>query len=92
MSIIQLNEEQRDVLKKAVKESVDSKYLEQGQKNHQKDITKRMKDELEIPSKFYNKLVKLAYEDSGRRQNDELTEVLDLAEEIGYYSHEEESE
>jgi len=35
----------------------------------------------------FRKLAKTAYDDSAKKQNDELTEILDLAEELGFYSH-----
>jgi len=88
MSNITLNEDQRNTLKKAVTEMVNSHYRAQAEKDLQKDIAARIKDELEIPPKMFKKLSKTAYEDSAKKLNDELTEILDLAEELGFYSHE----
>lgn len=87
MSDIVLNAEQREVLKKAVTEMVNSFYRAQAEKDLQKEISARMKDELGMPPRMFRKLSKTAYEDSAKRQNDELTEILDLAEELGFYSH-----
>ena len=89
MSDIILNEEQRSVLKNAVQEMVNSHYRAQSEKDLQKNISTRMKEELELPLRLFRKLAKTAYEDSAKKQNAELTEILDLAEELGFYSHEE---
>jgi hypothetical protein len=89
MSVEKLSPEQRETLKGGIAEAVNCKYLIQAQKDLITDIQKRMKDETAIKSALFNKLVKVAYEDSGKKVNDETTELLDLAEELGLYSHEE---
>jgi TRAP-type C4-dicarboxylate transport system substrate-binding protein len=87
MSEIVLNEEKREVLKGAIEEMVGSFYRGQAEKDLQKAIIERMKDEIEMPPKVFRKLAKTSYDDSAKKQNDELTEILDLAEELGFYSH-----
>lgn len=89
MSVEKLTPEQRDNLKNAISEAVNSKYREQAEKDLQKEINKRMKDEIGMKPALFNKLAKVAYEDSAKKVNDEITELLDLAEELGIYSHEE---
>lgn len=84
---IVLNEEQRTVLKSAVEEMVNSYYRQQAEKDLQKSIVERVKEQLEIPPKLFRKLSKTAYEDSANTQNQELTTILDLAEELGFYEH-----
>lgn len=86
---VRLNEEQRKMLKDAVQEGVNSFYREQAEKDLRKEIAERVKDELGVEKKIYNKLVKLAYRDACRQLNQETTELLDLAEELGFYSHSE---
>lgn len=90
MSDIILNQEQRKVLKGAVEEMVNSLYLSQAQKDLRKDIVKRMRAELEIPKKIFTSLSKRAYKQDATLLNLETTEILDLAEELGFYKHEEE--
>jgi Transcriptional regulator DsbA len=82
-----LSNEQRTALKGMVEESVSSNYRTQSEKDLRKEITKRAKDELDIPKKLYNSLVKRAYKRDGDTLNSEITAVLDLAEEIGFYQH-----
>ena len=84
---IRLSEEGRQTMKNAIQEMVNSFYREQAEKDLRKEIAKRMLDELEFPTKLFNKAAKTAYNDSARRQNDELTEMLDLLEECGFYTH-----
>jgi len=90
MSELILDEEKRVLLKGAVDEMVGSHYRAQAEKDLQLAICNRMKDEIEMPPKIFRKLAKTAYDDSAKKQNDELTVVLDLAEELGFYSHNEE--
>jgi len=85
---IKLSDEQREALKGMVKETVNALYLIQAQKDHMKTISDRAKDELGIKPAKYNKLAKNVYADSCKKLNDEVTELLDLAEELGFYSHE----
>jgi len=84
---IVLNEEQRTMLKGMVGESVASCYRSQSEKDLNKEISKRVKDELGIPKKLYNSLVKRAYNRDGDILNSEVTAVLDLAEELGFFSY-----
>ena len=90
MKDIVLNAEQRELLKGGVEEMVNSYYRQQAEKDLQGEIVKRMKEDLELDTKIFRKLAKTAYEDSGKKQNDELTCILDLAEEIGVYTHDNE--
>jgi len=87
VSEIQLNAEQREVLKKAVEEGVNSKYRVQSETDLQKAIADRMKDEVQVPPKLFRRLVTLAYKANGDEVNAETEELLDLAEEVGVYSH-----
>ena len=90
MSEIVLDEEKRVLLQGAVKEMVDSLYRAQAEKDLQGAICTRIKEEIEMPPKIFRKLSRTAYDDSAKKQNDELTELLDLAEELGFYSHNDE--
>lgn len=90
MSEIVLDHEKRIILKGAVEEMVGSHYRAQAEKDLQAAICTRMKEEIEMSPKIFRKLARTAYDDSAKKQNDELTELLDLAEELGFYSHNEE--
>lgn len=84
---LKLTPEQRETLKDAVQEGVNSHYREQAEKDLRKEIAARMEEELGLEKKTFNKLAKLAYRDACRKLNEETTEILDLAEELGYYTH-----
>lgn len=86
---VKLTTDQVQVLEDGIKEMVNSMYLKQAQTDHQKEISKRIKEELDgaIPPATFRKLATIAYKDNAKKLNDETTEVLDLAESLGYYSH-----
>ena len=88
---IQLNEEQRKKLKDAVLEAVKSKYRSEDESSFRKDVSDRMNKELGIPKKTFNSLVLRAYKNDADKLNDEITELLDLAEELGFYTHNKDS-
>lgn len=90
MSEIRLSDEQRQALIGAIKEGVGSMYRKQAEVDLLKEIAERMKEQYDIPPKMYRKLVTTAYKDNAKKINDEVTELLDLAEELGLYSHSEE--
>lgn len=86
---LRLTPEQIDVLKKAVSESVGSQYRKQAETDLQKEIANRIKEEIGVEPKLYKRLVSIAYKSDAARVNAETVELLDLAEELGLYSHEE---
>lgn len=90
MAIETLTEEQVAKLRGMVKEAVDSMYRADAEKDLRKDIADRAKDEFEMTKKEFNALVKIAYKQNARQIEEETTEVLDLAEALGYYQREEE--
>ena len=92
MSEIILNPEQRELLAGAVKEVVNSLYRMQGEKDFLGEVRKRVKEELKLPPAKFNKLCRNAFENSFNKLNQETTEILDLAEELNYYSHNGDSE
>lgn len=81
--------EKTQKLKEAVQEMVNSHYRMQAERDLQKEITTRVKEELEMLPTTFKKLSKLAYDDNANKLNNDVTELLDLAEELGIYSHEE---
>lgn len=87
---ISLDEKQAQILKNMVQEAVDTKYQMDAHKDFLKDIRNRAKDELKIPPKLFNKLIVVAYKKNANRLNKEVTALLDLAEQIGEYNHNEE--
>lgn len=84
-----LTDTDKQTLKNAVQEFVNSQYRKQAEMDLQKDISGHMKDELGIPPKLFRKLANTVYKDSAKKENEELTAVLDLAEALGLYSHSE---
>jgi len=84
-----LTEEQRTILKGAVQEMVESHYRGESEKELRRDIGNRIKDVLNIPKKTFNSLSLRAYKNDATKVNSEITEMLDLAEELGFYHHNE---
>ena len=87
-----LNEEDVQTIKKAVDEMVNSHYRIQAEKDNMKSICDRLKEKEIILPKTLRQLAKIAYKDSANKTNEEVTELLDLAESIGIYSHNPEDE
>jgi hypothetical protein len=85
-----LNEKQRETLKAMIREGVDSKYRQQAEKDLQRDISTRAKEEFEMPKREFNMLVNIAYNQNGREIDKQTSEILDLAQELGFYIPEEE--
>lgn len=81
-------EEKTKSLKDAVQETVNSHYRMQAERDLQKAIGERVKEDLEMLPTTFKKLAKLAYDDNANKVNKDVTELLDLAEELGFYSHE----
>lgn len=84
-------EEKRTALKGMVQEAVESKYRQDAEKELQKEIAQRAKEEFTMSKREFNSIVKVAYRDNGRQVERETTELLDLAEELGFYVPEEKS-
>jgi len=83
------NQDDIDTIKKAVQEMVNGFYRMQAERDNHSSIVAMIKEKELLPPKQFKALAKIAYEDSAKKKNDELTEILDLAEVIGIYSHEE---
>ena len=64
------------------------RYRTQAEKDLRQDIGKKIAEELGIPKKTFNSLSLRAYKNDAKKLNDEVTEILDLAEELGFYKHE----
>jgi len=87
MTDIILNDEKKLLLKNALKEAVGSKYREQSEKDLRKEIATKIKQEIELSPRQFNRLVSHAYKDDAVELNKSTTEVLDLLEELGHYQH-----
>jgi len=74
-------------LKENVQEMVNSHYRVQAERDLQKSICENVKDQLEMLPTTFKKLSKLAYDNNAEKVNKDVTELLDLAEELGIYSH-----
>lgn len=81
-----LNPNDRQKLKNAVQECVNSMYREDAEKDFRKDAAGRMVDELGVEKKQFNKLVRLTYKQECDKFSQENESVLDLAESIGVWS------
>ena len=75
-----LNPDQRQELANAVKEIVNSHYRKQAELDNIAAICK-------VQPKTLRKLAATVYKDQVKKLDQETTEILDLAEEIGMYSH-----
>ena len=82
-------QEQRETLEKATREMINSFYRAQAEKDLQKEICSRIKEEIEMSPRFFRKLAKTIYDNEMKRLDEEVTELLDIAEELGYYTHNE---
>ncbi len=87
-----LNEEDLTVIKKAVTEMINGFYRIQAEKDNHSSIVANIKEKELLPPKIFRKLSKMAYADSAKKDDAEMTEVLDLAEVLGIYSHDEHTE
>lgn len=74
-------------LKEYVQEMVNSHYRMQAERDLQKGICETVKDKIEMLPVTFKKLSKLAYDNNADKVNKDITELLDLAEEVGIYSH-----
>ena len=79
--------EKTQKLKENVQEMVNSYYRMQAERDLQKGICDSVKDNLEMLPATFKKLSKLAYDNNAEKVNADVTELLDLAEEVGIYSH-----
>lgn len=83
-----LNPDQRQELKNAVEQIVASHYRKQAELDNITAICKKLKEKEIIDPKTLRKLATTVYKDQVKKLDQETTEILDLAEEIGVYSHE----
>jgi len=74
-------------LKENVQEMVNSFYRVKAEQELQKGICDNVKEHLEMLPITFKKLAKLAYNDNANKINTDITELLDLAEELGFYTH-----
>lgn len=88
---IKLNSDQMKVLKNGLSEMTNSSYRKQAEIDLQKQISTRIKEELDgaIPVKLFNKLAHIAYKDDAKKIDQEVTEVLDLAQALNLYNPDE---
>lgn len=86
---MKLTAEQRVTLKAGLDEAVASLYRKQAEADLLKSIVENMKETLQMEPKLFKKLASIAYKSNAKLLNDETTELLDLAEELGLYTNEE---
>lgn len=68
-----------DDVARAVEEGVNAKTMIAAQTEHFKDIAARIKEEYEIPTPDFNKLVAYAYDPEAKDKADAKHELLDVA-------------
>lgn len=87
--MVPMNDADRKDVQGAVKEMVDSLYRIDAEKQLQKEIKARVKDDLSdfITPADFAKVVQIAYKENGSKIDADTTRILDLAEELGYYEH-----
>jgi len=81
----QLNEDQRETLRKLVIEGVNSRVRQDAEKDLTKELRQRAKEELGVNTKLFNKVVEIAHKESGEQYDTETESVLLLAECVGIY-------
>lgn len=77
-------------LKNMIEECVDHLTHIDALRDKIKDIKKEAKEEFAkvgVDAKKFNQMVALVHRGNARQKNDELTDVLDYLEAMGYYSH-----
>lgn len=79
--------EQTEALAGCYKEMINSQYRIQSEKDLQKEIKKRVKEEKLEKAAIFSKAATTAFRNSMRKLDSETTEVLDSLEECGLYSH-----
>lgn len=84
----QLNEKQREQLANMVEEGVNSKVRQDAEQDFMKELRKRAKEELGIPTKIFNQVVNVAFKHNGNELDAEKESVLILAEYAGFYRSE----
>lgn len=77
---ISLTDEQKQIVRDAIKESIASRVRCEAEKELQKDIAERMKDKLGLKPALFNALVGEAYEKKVSSQIEKLTEAVELSE------------
>lgn len=88
---LQLNPEQALRLKGMVEEAVNHKCMMDGYAEKIKDVKKVAIEEfkaLGLTPAMFNLMVKFRHKGDARQANDTITEVLDVMEQFGWYSHE----
>ena len=73
-----LNEKQITDLRNMVKEAVDSLTRQEAEKQLRTDISTRAKEELEMPKRQFNQLVKVVYKQNLEDLEQEVVELTDL--------------
>ena len=68
----------KDKIKGALKEAVDSLFRIQGEKDLMKDIAERMKDEEDFEKAKWNKLVTFSYNQEVETKIADLQEIADM--------------
>lgn len=77
---ISLTDEQKQIVRDAIKECIASRVRCEAEKELQKDIAERMKDKLGLKPALFNALVGEAYEKKVSSQIEKLTEAVELSE------------
>jgi hypothetical protein len=79
---VSLTDEQKSIVRDAVKECIASRVRCEAEKDLQKDIAERIKEKFGIKPAVFNAIVGEAYEKKVTNQIEKLTEAVELAEMI----------
>lgn len=77
---VSLTDEQKQIVRDAIKECIASRVRCEAEKDLQKDIAERMKEKLGLKPALFNALVGEAYENKVSSQIEKLTEAVELSE------------
>lgn len=86
---VRLNPEQRDALSNMISEVHESLTRMEGEKQFQKDVAQRAKDELGLSTSDFNAIAKNSYSGKLAKDYQTLMDRLELAETVGQFSFEE---
>ncbi len=82
MSVDNLNPNQLQQLDKAVRECVDSLTRADGEKQFRKDVSERIKEDMEIKPADFNQLVKERYDQACSNKIEKLQAIVDLSDKL----------
>lgn len=90
--MVKLTPEQNEKLTGMISEMHDSLMRMEGEKEFQKDVAARAKEELNIAPAEFNKIAKNSFSGKLAKDYHKMLDTLELAEKVGHFSFEKEDE